>query len=65
MSEIVDVGNYLVPSLILQIVFAIGLGLLGLVGFVWAIRQGEFDNLEEAKFQPLLEEEEAERYVNV
>ncbi len=65
MRDIIGAGDYLIPSLILQIVFSIGLGLIGLIGFVWAIMHGEFDNLEEAKFQPLIEEEEAEKYVNV
>jgi cbb3-type cytochrome oxidase maturation protein len=37
---------YLVP-------IALGLGLLGLVGFLWALRNGQFDDLEGAALRIL------------
>ena len=37
---------------------ALGLGLLGLAGFFWSLRQGQFDDLDGAALRILVEEEE-------
>jgi len=42
---------YLIPAALL-------LGLLGLVGFLWALRSGQFDDLDGAAHRVLLDEED-------
>ena len=37
---------------------ALGLGLLGLAGFFWAMRRGQFEDLEGAAQRVLLEDED-------
>ena len=37
---------------------ALGLGLLGLAGFFWAMRRGQFDDLEGAAHRVLLDDDE-------
>ena len=44
---------YLIPV-------ALFLGLLGLVGFLWALKSGQFDDLDGAAHRILLDEEEEE-----
>ena len=41
-----DVLIYLIP-------IALGLGLLGLFGFMWSLRAGQYDDLEGAKWRIL------------
>lgn len=43
-------------ALILLIPVALALGLLGLVGFVWAMRHGQYDDLEGAASRILFED---------
>lgn len=45
-------------GLILLVPVALGLGLLGLAGFFWAMRRGQFDDLEGAAQRVLLDDEE-------
>ena len=42
---------YLIPA-------ALGLGLLGLLGFLWAMRSGQFDDLDGAAQRILFDEED-------
>ena len=44
---------YLIPA-------ALFLGLLGLAGFMWTIREGQYDDLEGATYRALFEEDEIE-----
>lgn len=44
-------------SLLLLIPAALVLGLLGLVGFMWALRSGQYDDLEGAANRILFDEE--------
>ena len=44
---------YLIPV-------ALFLGLLGLVGFLWALKSGQFDDLDGAAHRILLDEDEEE-----
>lgn len=44
---------YLVP-------IALGLGLLGLVGFLWALKNGQFDDLEGAALR-ILDDDDVRR----
>jgi cbb3-type cytochrome oxidase maturation protein len=37
---------------------ALGLGLLGLAGFFWAMRSGQFDDLDGASLRILIDEED-------
>ncbi|WP_374525012.1 cbb3-type cytochrome oxidase assembly protein CcoS [Sphingopyxis sp.] len=37
---------------------ALGLGLLGLAGFFWSLRQGQFEDLDGAALRIFVEEEE-------
>jgi cbb3-type cytochrome oxidase maturation protein len=46
-----------VNSLLLLIPLAILLGLLGLAAFLWALRSGQFDDLDGAAQRVLLDEE--------
>ena len=39
--------------LIFMIPIATGLGLLGLCGFLWALRTGQYDDIEGAEFRVL------------
>ncbi len=46
-----DVLLYLIPA-------ALGLGLLGLVGFLWSLKSGQFDDLDGAAHRILFEDED-------
>ena len=48
-----DVLVYLIPA-------ALVLGLLGLAGFLWALKSGQFDDLE-GEASRILDDDEAER----
>ena len=41
---------YLIP-------IAVALGLLGLIGFIWSVRNGQFDDLDDAANRILYEDE--------
>lgn len=43
-------------SLILLIPLALGLGLLGLAGFLWALRAGQYDDLDGAASRILFDD---------
>ena len=45
-------------SLIVLIPVALGLGLLGLATFFWAMRDGQFDDLDGAAHRVLIEEDD-------
>ncbi|MBB6124859.1 cbb3-type cytochrome oxidase assembly protein CcoS [Sphingobium subterraneum] len=45
-------------GLVFLIPIALGLGLLGLAAFFWALRQGQFDDLDGAALRILVEDEE-------
>ena len=47
-------------GLALLIPVALGLGLLGLAGFFWAMRKGQFDDLDGAAERILINDEEHE-----
>lgn len=38
---------------------ALGLGLIGLVAFLWALRSGQFDDMDGAALRILIDDEEA------
>ncbi len=44
---------YLIPA-------ALFLGLLGLAGFMWSVREGQYDDLDGATYRALFEEDEME-----
>ena len=46
-------------GLVLLIPLALLLGLLGLAAFFWAMRDGQFDDMEGAALRILIDEEEA------
>jgi cbb3-type cytochrome oxidase maturation protein len=46
-------------GLVVLIPLALGLGLLGLVAFFWALRNGQFDDPDGAANRILIEEDEA------
>jgi cbb3-type cytochrome oxidase maturation protein len=46
-------------GLLLLIPVALGLGLIGLVGFFWALRDGQFDDPDGAAARILIDEDEA------
>jgi len=50
-----------VNSLLLLIPAALLLGLIGLAAFLWALRSGQFDDLEGAANRILFDDEPAER----
>ncbi len=37
---------------------ALGLGLIGLIGFLWALRSGQFDDMDGAALRILIDDEE-------
>lgn len=45
-----DVLLYLIPA-------ALGLGLIGLVGFLWAVKSGQYDDLDGAAHRILFEDD--------
>ncbi|WP_271078504.1 cbb3-type cytochrome oxidase assembly protein CcoS [Aurantiacibacter sp. MUD61] len=47
-------------GLLILIPVALGLGLLGLVTFFWAMRQGQFEDLDGAAQRVLIDDEEPE-----
>ena len=47
-----EVLVYLVP-------LALGLGLVGLVGFLWSLRSGQYDDLEGAAWRAIADDEPA------
>ena len=48
-------------GLALLIPVALGLGLLGLAGFFWAMRKGQFEDLDGAAQRILINDEEDEK----
>ena len=48
-------------GLALLIPIALGLGLLGLAGFFWAMRKGQFEDLDGAAERILINDEEDEK----
>ena len=46
-----DVLLWLIPS-------ALGLGLLGLIAFLWALKSGQFDDLDGAAYRILFDDDE-------
>ncbi len=44
-------------GLVLLVPVALGLGLLGLAGFFWAMRRGQFDDLDGAAQRVLLDDD--------
>ena len=48
-------------GLALLIPVALGLGLLGLAGFFWAMRKGQFEDLDGAAERILINDEEDEK----
>jgi cbb3-type cytochrome oxidase maturation protein len=47
-------------GLLLLIPVALGLGLAGLVAFFWAVRNGQFEDLEGAGMRILIEDEDSD-----
>jgi cbb3-type cytochrome oxidase maturation protein len=47
-------------GLLLLIPVALGLGLVGLVAFFWAVRTGQFEDLEGAGMRILIEDEDSD-----
>lgn len=45
-----DILLYLIPA-------ALGLGLVGLVGFLWAVKSGQYDDLDGAAHRILFEDD--------
>ena len=39
---------------------ALGLGLIGLIAFLWALRSGQFDDMDGAALRILIDDEEVE-----
>ena len=48
-------------NLIFLIPIALFLGLLGLGGFLWSMKSGQYDDLEGASYRALFEEDEMEK----
>ena len=48
----------LVDNLLMLIPVALGLGFLGLMGFLWAMKSGQFDDLDGAAHRILFDEDE-------
>jgi cbb3-type cytochrome oxidase maturation protein len=46
-------------GLVFLIPIALGMGLVGLGGFFWAMRDGQFDDLDGAALRILIDDEEA------
>ena len=46
-------------ALIYLISLAVGLGLLGLLGFLWSLKSGQFDDLDGAAHRILFDDEDA------
>jgi len=47
-----------VNSLLILIPVAVGLGLIGLVAFLWALRSGQFDDLDGAAHRILFDDDD-------
>ena len=45
-------------GLLILIPIALGLGLVGLIAFMWSVRSGQFDDLEGAAHRVLFDEED-------
>ena len=46
------------PELVYLMCAALGLGLVGLVGFLWALRSGQFDDLDGAANRILFDDDD-------
>ena len=46
------------PELVYLMCAALGLGLIGLVGFLWALRSGQFDDLDGAANRILFDDDD-------
>lgn len=45
--------------LVFLVPLALGLGLVGLVGFLWSLKSGQYDDLEGAAFRAIADDEPA------
>jgi cbb3-type cytochrome oxidase maturation protein len=43
--------------MIILVPLALGLGLLGLLGFLWSLKNGQFDDLEGAAWRAIMDDE--------
>jgi len=43
--------------MIILVPLALGLGLLGLLGFLWSLKSGQFDDLEGAAWRAIMDDE--------
>ena len=48
-------------GVVILIPIALGLGLIGLVGFFWSLNSGQFDDLDGAAMRILLDDEDVEK----
>ena len=51
-QEVYYITGLLIPA-------ALGLGLIGLIAFLWALRSGQFDDMDGAALRILIDDEEA------
>jgi cbb3-type cytochrome oxidase maturation protein len=47
-----------VEVMVILVPLALGLGLLGLLAFLWSLKNGQFDDLEGAAWRAILDDEE-------
>jgi cbb3-type cytochrome oxidase maturation protein len=45
--------------MVILVPLALGLGLVGLLGFLWSLKNGQFDDLEGAAWRAILDDEPA------
>jgi cbb3-type cytochrome oxidase maturation protein len=48
--------------LVILVPLALGLGLVGLLGFLWSLKSAQYDNLEDAAWRAIADDEPAQRY---
>jgi len=47
--------------LVILVPLALGLGLVGLLGFLWSLRSGQYDDLEGAAWRAIADDEPAQQ----
>ncbi len=50
--------EWLLDNLLMLIPVALGLGFLGLMGFLWAMKSGQFDDLDGAAYRILFDDDD-------
>jgi cbb3-type cytochrome oxidase maturation protein len=56
---LIAAGKAVMEVLVILVPLALGLGLVGLLGFLWSLKSGQYDDLEGAAWRAIADDEPA------